>query len=85
MPTILREGPYRFFFYPGDAEEPQHIRIERDGKIAKVWLDPVRLQSSGGFGRSEISNILKIIESNQQTIVEGWNDYFGDRSGNPER
>ncbi len=51
MPTIHRVGAYRFFFYAGDKDEPQHIHVERDDKIAKFWLDPVRLQSSGGFSR----------------------------------
>ena len=77
MPTILRDGPYRFFFYSGDMEEPRHVHIERDDKIAKVWLDPIRLHSSGGFSRSEISKILKIIESKRETMMEAWNDYFG--------
>jgi len=47
MPTILREGPYRFFFYAGDSDEPPHVHVERDDKIAKFFLVPVRLQSSG--------------------------------------
>jgi len=66
MPTILKVGPYRFFFYAGDRDEPQHIHVERDDKIAKFWLDPVRLQSSGGFSRIEISKIHKIINENHQ-------------------
>lgn len=43
MPTILRVGPYRFFFYSGDGREPPHIHVERDSGVAKFWLDPVRL------------------------------------------
>ncbi len=39
MPTVLRNGPYRFFFYAGDRDEPPHIHIERDNNIAKFWLD----------------------------------------------
>jgi len=78
MPTILRDGPYRFFFYSGDREEPFHVHVERDGNIAKVWLDPIRLHSSGGFNRSEIANIIKIIERKQEIMLEAWNDYFGD-------
>ncbi len=77
MPTILRVGPYRFFFYSGDMEEAIHVHIERDDKVAKVWLDPIRLHSSGGFSRSEISKILKIIESKREAMMEAWNDYFG--------
>jgi len=76
MPTILRVGPYRFFFYAGDREEPQHIHVERDEKIAKFWLDPVRMQRSGGFNRADIARIHRIIEDHHSELVEAWNDYF---------
>jgi hypothetical protein len=56
MPTILRVGPYRFFFYGGDRDEPEHIHVERDDNVAKFWLIPIRLQSSGGFTRREIKS-----------------------------
>ena len=77
MPTVLRSGPYRFFFYAGDRNEPQHVHVERDDKIAKFWLSPVRLQNNGGFNRSEINRILKILIENQTQLTEAWNDYFG--------
>ena len=77
MPTVLRSGPYRFFFYAGDRDEPQHIHVERDDKIAKFWLSPVRLQNSGGFNRSEINRILKVLIEHQTQLTEAWNDYFG--------
>ena len=51
MPTVLRVGPYRFFFYAGDHNEPPHVHIESGKKIAKFWLEPVRLQRSVGFDR----------------------------------
>ena len=51
MPTVYKSGPYRFFFYAGDRNEPYHIHVERDDKLAKFWLDPIRLQNSGGFSR----------------------------------
>jgi len=77
MPTVLRVGPYRFFFYAGDWDEPVHIHVERDDKIVKFWLDPVRLQRSGGFSRAEIGQILKIINQHHQQLVEAWHEYFG--------
>ena len=76
MPTSLRVGPYRFFFYAGDRDEPQHVHVERNDKIAKFWLDPVRLQSSGGFSRAELGRIQKIIQENHTKLVEAWNGYF---------
>ena len=78
MPTILRVGPYRFFFYSGDRDEPIHVHIERDDKIAKFWLEPIRLGRSGGFSRVDLSRILKIIEEKRDKILEVWNEYFGD-------
>jgi hypothetical protein len=77
MPTVLRVGPYRYFFYAGDREEPPHVHVEREGKIAKFWLDPIRLESSGGFNRAEISQILRIINEHHQQFVEAWHEYFG--------
>ncbi len=34
-PTILVEGPYRFFLYSSDGDEPRHVHVERDDKVAK--------------------------------------------------
>ncbi|MEJ2746591.1 MAG: DUF4160 domain-containing protein [Anaerolineae bacterium] len=62
MPTSLRIGPYRFFFYFSDSVEPSHVHIKRERFIAKFWLSPVRLQRSGGFNRSEINQIQKLVE-----------------------
>jgi len=78
MPTVLRIGAYRFFFFAGDRHEPAHIHIECDDNLAKFWLNPVRLQSSGGFSRSEITKIQNIVIENQQFLLEAWNAYFND-------
>ena len=77
MPTVLRIGPYRFFFYANDRDEPPHIHVEREDKIAKFWLDPVRLHSSGGLNRTEISRIQKLVVQYRQQLMEAWNEYFG--------
>jgi hypothetical protein len=76
MPTVLRSGPYRFFFYSGDRDEPPHVHVERDDGEAKFWLDPVRLERSHGFARREINDIQSIVEENQQHLLDRWNEYF---------
>ena len=77
MPTVLRIGPYRFFFYSGYGKEPLHIHIERDDQIAKFWLSPVRLANSGGFNRAELREIERHVEENAMVLREAWNEYFG--------
>ena len=76
MPTIMRVGPYRFFFYASDREEPVHVHVERDAELAKFWLIPVRLQHSVGFGRSELVKVENLVTEHSEVIVEAWNDYF---------
>ncbi len=77
-PTIFRSGPYRFFFYSGDHVEPPHIHVQKDARIAKFWLKPVRLQSSGGFRPNEICRIQRIIEKRESDFLEYWHEYFDD-------
>jgi len=76
MPSILRVGPYRFFFYAGDGSEPRHVHVGRDKKVAKVWLDPVRLQESGGFTRTEINRIVSLVREHEREFLRSWDDYF---------
>jgi len=78
MPTVPIQGPYRFFFYSGDKDEPPHIHAERENMKAKFWLNPVRLQSSGGFSRSEINRIQRLVEENREYLLRSWNEFFGD-------
>jgi Domain of unknown function (DUF4160) len=77
MPTVLRSGAYRFFFYASDRNEPMHVHIERDDRIAKFWLDPIRLQSSGGFSRIEIARIERLLRDHRVALMEAWDEYFG--------
>jgi hypothetical protein len=78
MPTVLRSGPYRVFFYAGDRHELPHVHIERDRSNAKYWLEPVALESSGGFSRSELMDIYRLISEQQVVLLEKWHDYFSD-------
>ena len=76
MPTVLRIGPYRFFFYAGDPDEPQHIHVERDNHVAKFWLAPLRLQTSGGFSKGEISRIRNLVEENSEILARSLDEFF---------
>lgn len=82
MPTVLRIGSYRFFFYAGDRDEPPHVHVERDDNTAKFWLDPVRLQKSRGFSRKELNQIQKLVQENQEQLRGSWDEYFKDGKTN---
>ena len=77
MPTVARIGPYRFFFYSSDREEPPHVHVERDQNRAKFWLEPVRLQSSGGFRRPELRRVEQLVADNAERLLREWHGFFG--------
>jgi hypothetical protein len=76
VPTVLRLGPYRFFFYANENEEPAHIHVQRDRALAKFWLKPVAYASSSGFSAQELSKLLKLVEENKEVFEEAWNEFF---------
>jgi hypothetical protein len=79
MPTILRIGSYRFFFYSNENAEPAHIHVSRDRDVGKFWLDPlVELADSQGFARHELNEIRKLVEENREKFLEAWHEHFDD-------
>lgn len=78
MPTVLRIGPYRFFFFAADHQEPPHIHVKRDASEAKFWLTPLRLQKNQGFGRKELWRIEGIIEAHLEQLMARWEEFFND-------
>jgi hypothetical protein len=41
MPTVLRLGPFRFYFYSHEPNEPPHVHVDRGDATIKIWLKPV--------------------------------------------
>ena len=69
---------YRLFFYSSDRPEPVHIHVEQAGRTAKIWLRPIRIDSSHGFSRSELNEVVKIVTANLTQLLERWNEFFSD-------
>jgi Domain of unknown function (DUF4160) len=76
MPTVLRSGPYRLFFYSADRQEPRHVHVAREQAQAKFWLDPVRLSESVGFGRAELADVERVVQQHAEALRKAWNDFF---------
>jgi hypothetical protein len=43
---------------------------------AKFWLKPVSLARSTGFSPQYLSKLLNLVEANQSTFVEAWNEFL---------
>jgi len=76
MPTALRIGPYRFYFYSYDCDEPRHMHVDRETKSAKFWLDPVvSLAENHGYNRKELRELEQIAQENLETLKNEWDTF----------
>ncbi len=76
MPTVLRIGPYRFYFYSHESNEPPHIHVDRDKQTCKFWLEPVGLARNLGFSPKELRTIETLVIEHTQEVLEAWHEYF---------
>jgi len=75
-PTLKRIGPFRFFFYSNEASNQPHVHAQQERKLAKFWLDPVKLVWSTGFASHELTELRRLVEENWKEFLERWNEYF---------
>lgn len=76
VPTILRAGPYRFFFYSNEGTEAPHVHVEREARVAKIWLRPVKVCRSGGLPPHELRRIETIVRVNREDLLREWKAFF---------
>ena len=81
MPTVLRIGGYRFYFYSHEPNEPPHVHVDKGGSSAKLWLEPIGLARNIGFRAKDINAILKLVRDNREQLLEAWHGYFGSQRG----
>ncbi len=77
MPTVLRTGGFRFFFFSNEGNEPPHVHVESGDRYAKFWIEPVSLAISVGFSGPELTRLRRLVDDNGQLLKERWNEHFG--------
>jgi hypothetical protein len=76
MPTALRIGPYRIYFYSYDCGEPRHMHVDRENWSAKFRLEPdVALEENHGYGRKELRDIERILRENLEVLRNEWDAF----------
>ena len=76
-PTILRQGPFRLFFF--SREEPRiHVHVAHPDGEAKFWLTPtVVVAASVGLSERQLREAGAIVEEHLEEIRHAWHQHFG--------
>ena len=81
MPTLLRIGPFRFYFYSHEPNELPHVHIDRGAATIKIWLGSLEVAKSRGFRAHEIGEVIGLVEAHRTEFMEAWNGFFGESDG----
>lgn len=55
---------------------PKHIHIEKAEKTAKFNIETIEIIKSSGFNASELKQIRNLVEENQETLIQKWDEFF---------
>jgi hypothetical protein len=76
VPTVLREGGFRFFFFSNEGTEPPHVHVEVGDGTAKFWLDPLELAYSTELKAAELRDARRLVEAHRDLFRERWDEHF---------
>ena len=77
MPTVLRWGGYRAFFYSNEGGEPAHVHVRTGNKEAKIWLHDLSVAFNVRFAPHELSDIIRELKLHRNDLLVTWNEHFG--------
>ncbi|WP_156680120.1 DUF4160 domain-containing protein [Sphingomonas profundi] len=77
MPTVLRIGAFRFYFYSHEPNEPPHVHVDRGEATIKIWLEPIEVARSRGLRAHEIGGIVLLVTEHRALLLEAWHEHFG--------
>jgi hypothetical protein len=76
MPKIDLPGPYLFYFFSDESDEPPHVHVKREKRTCKFWLHPVSLAANHGFAAHELGKIERLIKDHHLKIETVWHEHF---------
>lgn len=76
VPTVCKIGPYRFYFYSHEPNEPPHIHVDREKLSAKFWLEEISLAANLGFRQNELNTLQQLVINNQKKFLDKCYEYF---------
>jgi len=76
MPTILREGGFRLYFFANENNEPPHVHVQYQSAVAKFWIKPVAVARNNGMNASELRRAGDLVGKHEDLVKEKWDEFF---------
>jgi hypothetical protein len=75
-PTVMRIGPYRFFFNSRE-ESRKHVHVATAEGMAKFWLEPVvALESYHNLSPRDLRDVDLLVREHEDEFKSAWDRHF---------
>ena len=76
-PTVLRDGPFRLFFFSRE-EERAHVHVAHPDGEAKFWLSPqIELAAVVGLSPRQVADAESVVRRHEEEVRRAWTRHFG--------
>jgi hypothetical protein len=76
-------GKFKIKFFSNDAEEPPHVHVLRENRVAKFWLFPVVERARRSHGKpmkpQEAREAARLVQEHRDLLLEEWHAFFSRR------
>ena len=76
-PTVLRDGPFRLFFF--SREEPRmHVHVAHPDGEVKFWMEPEIARATVlGLSSGQVADAEAVVRRHAREIRDAWTRHFG--------
>lgn len=77
MPTILQENGFSVLVFTREPNEPAHVHVMKDRKLAKFWLSSLEVAKNRGYRSHELTEIRHILKKHQAQLKKAYEKIHG--------
>ena len=76
MPTVHREGPFRFVIWPDD-HRPPHVHCFRGNEEVVIFLESGEVRNVVGMQERDVTRAIQIVHTQHQKLLASWRQIHG--------
>lgn len=74
MPTVLRVGGFRFYFYGGD-HEPAHVHVRNGDGVVVIDIETARVRRVEGVRDKDMRRAKALVAEHRDLLLVEWEDF----------
>jgi hypothetical protein len=74
MPTVLRVGGFRFYFYGAD-HEPAHVHVRNGDGVVVIDIETAGVRRVEGVRDKDVRRAKALVAEHRDLLLVAWEDF----------